>query len=141
MVMQCALQPVQLQNGLNILGTEASDAQTLLLIVPGSGSLEPGYWSSPGLNEKMGPEVGTPLLMVQAAVSHGWSVLCANPNLNHTPDGKPLEGSFTPEEHIQTVWDSIVASEQYSNVVIAAHSQGDLGSLILPLTRLQVLLE
>eukprot|EP00658_Telonema_sp_P-2_P001519 TRINITY_DN10566_c0_g1_i8.p1 TRINITY_DN10566_c0_g1~~TRINITY_DN10566_c0_g1_i8.p1 ORF type:complete len:273 (+),score=80.60 TRINITY_DN10566_c0_g1_i8:45-821(+) len=117
------LEQVEIRPGTVVLSslTEPPTGGQVLLIVPGSGSQEPGYWSSAALCHEHGEEVGTPLLLVQAALERGWGVLCASPNLNHHPDGRPIVGSESPDQHVVSVWEWLSGADE---LAVAAHSQG-----------------
>ena len=72
----------------------------------------------------LGASVGTPIELIEAAHTAGWSVVSSNPNLNHHSSGSPIAGSDSPVAHVLTVWDWLIETLDTPRIVVAAHSQG-----------------
>ena len=59
------------------------------------------------------------------AIAAGYGVLVLNPNENcDTASGAPIPGSESPEDHVLTVWDDLVAAAPSRALGVVAHSAG-----------------
>ena len=56
-------------------------------------------------------------LMSREAKEKDWGVCVMNTNLNDI-DGEPIEGSESPEEHGETVWQTMIAPAKASKVLV-----------------------
>ncbi|KAI9913807.1 hypothetical protein PsorP6_005630 [Peronosclerospora sorghi] len=100
----------------------------LLVFVAVSRGLVPGLWSR-GLVLHAGVESGSMLAYFRHALDEGYGILVANPNKNVmvTRDGKqrvPIPGSASPEEHMDSVWDTYVARAAARRVYFLGYSYG-----------------
>lgn len=65
--------------------TNLSSCETLMMIIPGSGSSQGGLWSTLDLCEKAGPHVGSVVPYLQRAQNLGWGTLLLCPNAHFQP--------------------------------------------------------
>lgn len=98
----------------------------LLILIHGSGVVRAGQWArSLIMNDCLA--VGTQIPYIEKAKQLGYEVLITNTNDNHRiVNGKKtvIPGSGTPEQHINTVWNTIVIPAEPKSVAIVAHSYG-----------------
>eukprot|EP00092_Neocalanus_flemingeri_P087826 GFUD01110896.1.p1 GENE.GFUD01110896.1~~GFUD01110896.1.p1 ORF type:complete len:372 (-),score=143.23 GFUD01110896.1:60-1175(-) len=99
-------------------------SEKLLVLIHGSGVVRAGQWARRLIiNEDLNK--GTMLPFIEHAREKGWGVVVMNTNMNtDTETGMDIPGSDTPEEHADTVWQSVVAKSEAKNIVIIAHSFG-----------------
>jgi pimeloyl-ACP methyl ester carboxylesterase len=110
---------------------EACD--TLVMIVPGSGSPEAGLWSTLSLLREAGPDTGSVLPYLEHASRRGWGMVVLCPNANFEPPAqgpaagsesrRALAGSESAEAHAVSVWEQVVKPTS-ARVLIVAHSTG-----------------
>lgn len=60
---------------------------------------------------------------IKRARAEGYEILITNTNDNRR-NGKPIEGSGSPEEHGATAWKEIVQNSNAKSIAIVAHSAG-----------------
>ena len=60
---------------------------------------------------------------VKKAQADGYEVIVTNTNDNYR-NGKRISGSGSPEEHISTVWKTIVQPADAKSIAVVAHSYG-----------------
>jgi len=99
-------------------------SEKLLVLIHGSGVVRAGQWARRLIiNEDL--DKGTMLPFITHAKESGWGVVVLNTNHNVDEDtGKDIEGSESPEEHANTVWDSLVTKSEAKNIVMIPHSYG-----------------
>ncbi|GMF29157.1 unnamed protein product [Phytophthora fragariaefolia] len=100
----------------------------LLVFVAVSRGLYPGLWSR-GLVLHAGVKSGSMLEYFRKAIDEGYGVIVANPNKNVIVmrDGKQrlqIPGSSSPEEHMDSLWDSYVARSSARRVYFLGYSYG-----------------
>jgi len=104
-----------------------SNTSKLLVILPGAGDAWVGQWASTlcmtrSLNE------GSILPYIEIAITEGYSVVVANPNLNCYPVSMRTK-LYT--HHVSNLWDQIISKSTAANIFIAAHSYGGIMSAYL----------
>jgi len=107
--------------------------ETLVMIVPGSGSPEGGLWSTSSLLREAGPYTGSVLPYLEHARGRGWGMVVLCPNANFEPPAqgpaagaesrRALAGSESAEAHAVSVWEQVVKPTS-ARVLIVAHSTG-----------------
>ncbi|ETL92608.1 AGC/AKT protein kinase, variant [Phytophthora nicotianae] len=100
----------------------------LLVFVAVSRGLYPGLWSR-GLVLHAGVKSGSMLEYFRKAIDEGYGIIVANPNKNVIVmrDGKQrlqIPGSSSPEEHMDSLWDSYVARSAARRVYFLGYSYG-----------------
>lgn len=113
-----------------VFGTRRTfeDTKKLLILVHGSGVVRAGQWSrSLIINHSI--DKGTQFPYIERAIDMGYEVLVTNTNDNNRiVDGRPvpIKGHSTPEEHIRTVWDHLIAPvyDSIERIGVVAHSYG-----------------
>ncbi|RLN80218.1 hypothetical protein BBJ28_00009875, partial [Nothophytophthora sp. Chile5] len=100
----------------------------LLVFVAVSRGLYPGLWSR-GLVLHAGVKSGSMLEYFRKALDEGYGIIVANPNKNVIVlrDGKQrlqIPGSSSPEEHMDSLWDSYVARSSARRVYFLGYSYG-----------------
>ncbi|EGZ17042.1 hypothetical protein PHYSODRAFT_360424 [Phytophthora sojae] len=100
----------------------------LLVFVAVSRGLYPGLWSR-GLVLHAGVKSGSMLEYFRKAIDEGYGIIVANPNKNVIVmrDGKQrlqIPGSSSPEEHMDSLWDSYVARSSARRVYFLGYSYG-----------------
>ena len=112
--------------------------ETLMMIVPGSGSPDAGLWSTLGLLREAGPDIGSVLAYLEHARRLGWGTVVLCPNANFQPSAqdstaraesrRALPGSESAEAHAVSVWEQVVKPTT-ARVLIVAHSTGGAAAL------------
>lgn len=100
----------------------------LLVFVAVSRGLFPGLWSR-GLVLHAGVKAGSMLEYFRKAIDEGYGIIVANPNKNVIVlrDGKQriqIPGSASPEEHMDSLWDTYIAPSQARRVYFLGYSYG-----------------
>ncbi|KAF1334071.1 Agc/akt protein kinase, partial [Globisporangium splendens] len=100
----------------------------LLVFVAVSRGLFPGLWSR-GLVLHAGVKSGSMLEYFRKAIDEGYGIIVANPNKNVIVlrDGKQriqIPGSASPEEHMDSLWDTYIANSQARRVYFLGYSYG-----------------
>lgn len=100
----------------------------LLVFVAVSRGLFPGLWSR-GLVLHAGVKAGSMLEYFRKALDEGYGIIVANPNKNVIVmrDGKQrlqIPGSASPEEHMDSLWDTYIAPSQARRVYFLGYSYG-----------------
>lgn len=68
-------------------------------------------------------DAGTILPYIKRAQEQGYEIIITNGNDNHR-NGHSIKGSRNPEEHANTVWETIVQPANAKSIAIVAHSYG-----------------
>lgn len=120
----------QAPNSSFVFGTKTSFENTkkLLILIHGSGVVRAGQWSR-SLIINHSTDHGTQLPYIKKAIELGYEVLVTNTNNNYRiENGKriPLEGNRSPEAHIASVWDQLIAPvyDTIEAFAVVAHSYG-----------------
>jgi serum/glucocorticoid-regulated kinase 2 len=97
----------------NIFISDLAHSTKLLIILQNQVGSKPGLWSR-SLCLAKGLHAGGMLTTIQRALCAGFAVAVLNPNTNSvccSCDGRrrPIANSFTPENHVLHVWDSLIA--------------------------------
>ncbi|XP_063683309.1 FAM172 family protein homolog CG10038-like [Bolinopsis microptera] len=96
-----------------------SSANKKLVLINGSGAVKAGQWArSIIMNDNLYP--GSMLPYIQWAADNEFDVLALNTN----ECGYEMNGSRTPFEHAQTVWDDMISGVLEKSVFIVTHSFG-----------------
>ena len=96
-----------------------SSANKKLVLINGSGAVKAGQWArSIIMNDNLYP--GSMLPYIQWAADNDFDVLVLNTN----ECGYEMNGSHTPFEHAQTVWNDLISGVLEKSVFIVAHSFG-----------------
>lgn len=107
------------------------DCKRLLVFVTSSNGVCPGIWSR-SLLLKSGINAGSMLPYMQRAMHEGYGILVTNPNANSivsssTTNNKisvSIEGSETPERHMEYVWDHFIRTSQVRRVFFVGFGYG-----------------
>lgn len=118
-----------------VFGTKTSFENTkkLLFLIHGSGVVRAGQWSrSLIINHSI--DHGTQIPYIKRAIELGYDVLVTNTNNNYRVENKKriaLEGNGSPEEHIISVWDQLIAPvfDTIESFAVVAHSYGGVATL------------
>lgn len=101
---------------------QLKDVDKLMVIIHGSGVVRAGQWArSLIINHSL--DAGTILPYVKQAQKQGYEIIVTNTNDNHR-DGRSITGSKSPEEHANTVWETIVQPANATSIAVVAHSYG-----------------
>lgn len=112
---------------------ELAEAARLLVLVHGSGVVRAGQWAR-RLIINNGLDEGTQLPYIRRALAAGYGVIVCNTNDNHRLVDRRkrfIQGSSNPEEHLLTVWDTLVKPSAAREVALVAHSYGGVVTLNL----------
>jgi len=108
------------------------EKERLQVLIHGSGVVRAGQWTRKLImNEDL--DHGSVLPFLREAKEKDWGVCVLNTNLNDI-DGESIEGSESPEEHGETVWQTMIAPAKASKVVVIAHSYGGIVAMHLAST-------
>lgn len=115
--------------------TDFKDTKKLVLLIHGSGDVRAGQWTRK-LIINQSTDHGTQIPYIKQAVQLGYDVLVANTNNNHRiKDGERvnLDGHKSPEEHINSVWEQLIAPalDTVGAFSIVAYSAGGAVALSL----------
>ncbi|XP_076443585.1 cotranscriptional regulator ARB2A homolog isoform X2 [Babylonia areolata] len=106
--------------------SDATQCQTLMVILNGAGVVRAGQWSRKLIiNDSI--EVGSQFPYILRARAAGYGVMVLNTNQNsQVINGKAEEirGSEKAENHGLYVWKHIISKTKATNIVIVAHSYG-----------------
>lgn len=118
-----------------VFGTKTSFENTkkLLILIHGSGVVRAGQWAR-SLIINQSTDHGTQLPYIKKAIEHGYEVLVTNTNNNYRVENKKriaLDGNESPEAHIETVWDQLIAPvfDTIESFAVVAHSYGGVVTL------------
>lgn len=118
-----------------VFGTKTSFENTkkLLFLIHGSGVVRAGQWSR-SLIINHSTDHGTQIPYIKKAIELGYDVLVTNTNNNYRIENKKriaLEGNSSPEEHIISVWDQLIAPvfDTIESFAVVAHSYGGVATL------------
>ena len=101
---------------------ELKDVDKLIVIIHGSGVVRAGQWArSLIINHCL--DSGTILPYIKEAEKRGYEIIVTNTNDNYR-DGQRITGSRNPEEHANTVWETLVQPANAKSIAIVAHSYG-----------------
>jgi hypothetical protein len=101
---------------------EFKDVDKLMVIIHGSGVVRAGQWArSLIINHCL--DSGTILPYIKEAEKRGYEVVVTNTNDNRR-DGHSIKGSRNPEEHANTVWETIIQPANAKSIAVVAHSYG-----------------
>lgn len=118
-----------------VFGTKTNFKNTkkLLFLIHGSGVVRAGQWSrSLIINHSI--DHGTQIPYIKKAIELGYDVLVTNTNHNYRVENKKriaLEGNSSPEAHIISVWDQLIAPvfDTIESFAVVAHSYGGVVTL------------
>ncbi|TDH67131.1 hypothetical protein CCR75_002312 [Bremia lactucae] len=105
-----------------------ASCKKLLVFVAVSRGLYPGLWSR-GLVLHAGIKSGSMLEYFRKAMKEEYGIIVANPNKNVivVRDGKqrvPIPGSSSPEEHMDSLWDTYITRSSARRVYFLGYSYG-----------------
>jgi len=112
-----------------IFTSDLTSCTKLLIILQNQVGSKPGLWSR-SLCLSRGLHAGSMLTAIERATSAGYAVAVLNPNTNSvgsTLQGhkRPIVNSFSPENHVLHVWDSLVApSKNLNSIYLLTYGNG-----------------
>lgn len=113
-----------------VFGTKPNfnDTKKLMFLIHGSGVVRAGQWSR-SLIVNQSIDHGTQIPYIKRAIASGYDVLVTNTNHNYKfVDDKRirLKGNESPESHIITVWEELIAPvyDSIESFAVVAHSYG-----------------
>lgn len=113
--------------------TDFTNTKKLLFLIHGSGVVRAGQWAR-SLIINQSTDHGTQIPYIKRAVELGYDVLVTNTNHRyHMQNGERiyLDGHESPEEHINSVWDQLIAPalDTIDSFAVVAHSYGGVVTL------------
>lgn len=113
--------------------TDFKNTKKLLFLIHGSGVVRAGQWSR-SLIINQSTDHGTQIPYIKRAIDLGYDVLVTNTNHNRRFENNErirLEGNESPENHIITVWEQLIAPayDSIESFAVVAHSYGGIVTL------------
>lgn len=113
--------------------TDFKDTKKLLFLIHGSGVVRAGQWAR-SLIINQSTDHGTQIPYIKRAIELGYDVLVTNTNHNsRIENGKRiiLKGNESPEKHIISVWEQLIAPvfDSIESFAVVAHSYGGIVTL------------
>lgn len=112
-----------------IFTSDLSASTKLVIMLQNQVGSKPGIWSR-SLCLSQGLHAGSMLDAIERAKSEGYAVAVLNPNTNSVGsmrDGSkmPIANSFSPENHVLHVWDSLIAPvNNISSIYLLTYGNG-----------------